>query len=185
MKQLLLLIVLILTISTANAARFFVIDGDKPVLGQMQSSTAGYDNGFTINFGDNKSYPFLYNHGGDFSVKDYGLHEAGIEAVFVDRVVNTGEWYYSIQAFNDDGAVHIKYTEWDFEGVHYLGLGFEDLNINSTEYDGDFNDFQIVLTNITSFTSPVPEPSHVAMLFVGLLILLASGTRKKYDNKTV
>ena len=171
------IIVLFATCHYAKADGFYVVRGDIPVTGHLLDTTAGYDNKFTINFSDNTAYPFVNNHGGDFSEKDYGLHLPGTQAIFVDHVVNTNEWYYSWTAFNDDGANHLKYTSWKVDGISYLEIGFEDLNINSSAYDGDFDDMRMLLTNIGVFTSPVPEPHQIWLVLLGLCGLLTRNSK--------
>lgn len=176
MKHILALI-LFFVVSVANADSFYVANNGK-VEAYLLGSQADYENLFTINFEDVSSTPvtkpaWLSNRENLGTSFDFGTHVAGAQMVFVDRVVDTNNWWYSHTPFNDDGVKHFIYTPIFLQDHTPAIIGrWEDLYGGG---DKDFNDSVLLITNVVS---AVPEPSALWMVLAGLMILPMVTKRK-------
>ena len=166
-------IILMLMCSFANAARFEVArDGE--VGAYFVGAIAGYENVMTANFSDSDNdLPLISNRGPTGQYFSFGNHSAGSQVILVDRVLDTNDWFYSIDSFNNDGLKHIAYSSFSlFDNTPYeisgLMVGFEDLYGGG---DLDFNDHIVFFTNITA----VPEPETYLMFMLGLAALAIRG----------
>lgn len=116
------------------------------------------------------------NHTSDVGDKTiFGWYKAGTELTFKLDVHNTGDTFYSDTSLNPDGISHAKAFQFSlplgpfYELVPITFMGFEDLLGGG---DMDFNDNMAMFSNVVMV--PVPEPSMMAMLFVGLALLTFS-----------
>ena len=163
MKKLLIVVALLLS-SNVNSATFQVTSNGE-VGAYFVGSGALYENQVTANFeGATVDAPSISNRGTSGDFYSFGVHNAGEQVVFVDHVVDTNNWFYSIDNFNNDGLRHIQYASFIFEGKPVVLVGFEDILGGG---DLDFNDTVVMFTNI----SAVPEPETYMMLLVGVLLL--------------
>lgn len=151
----------------ANAMKFVVVE-DGPVVGYSQGATADYENLMNAKFSDGSAHnPYMSNRSDIGAEFGHGIHAAGSEVIFVNRVLDTGEWYYSTTRFNDDGLNHIHAHNLTLpDGTKAVFVGFEDIFGGG---DRDFNDATALFTNVQ--ISPVPEPSTYLMLLAGLIIV--------------
>lgn len=168
--------VLGITVNVAANASKFVVANDGEVTGYFYGSFADYKNEMTVNFSDPTiDSPFissLSNIGDSFS---YGVHEKGAQAVFVNHVLDTNEWYYSLTKFNDDGVNHVYTKDVVLTGgTHGLLVAFEDVRGGG---DFDMNDSMAIFTNVVM--APVPEPSTYLMLLVGFALIGFTVKRNK------
>ncbi len=147
----------------ANALSFKVVN-DGEVGAYFAGASAGYENRMNANFdGQTIDSPFISNRSIVGNYFSYGVHTAGEQVVFANHVIDTGNWFYSIDAFNDDGLRHIQQSSFKLlDGTPVLLIGFEDLYGGG---DLDFNDNVVMFTNIMAV---VPEPETYMMLIVGL-----------------
>lgn len=166
-----LFVVLMLMAGFASSARFEVArDGE--VGAYFVGAIAGYENLMTANFSDSDiDSPYISNRGPTGQYFSFGNHGAGSQVVLIDKVVDTNDWFYSIDAFNNDGIKHVAYSSFTlFDNTPYeisgLMVGFEDLYGGG---DLDFNDHVVFFTNITA----VPEPETYLMFMLGLGFLSA------------
>ncbi len=91
--------------------------------------------------------------------------EPDTELVFRLHVRNTGlDFFTGDAARNPDGLPHtLAVTSFDeLAGLYVTDIGFEDLYGGGDE---DYNDFAFRLTNVID---PIPEPSVLALLGIGL-----------------
>jgi PEP-CTERM motif len=120
--------------------------------------------------------------------------KAGDSLVFVLDDLTTGQYFSSADYFgvaspanyNDDGYNHAYSTLYSggFTGIPagtYIGM--EDLGVTGlkplTGSDLDYNDDNIVVTNVTSNPTPTPEPSTIILFGTGL-VAAASALRRKF-----
>ncbi len=176
MKHILALI-LFFVISVANADTFYVANNGK-VEAYLLGSQAGYTNMFSASFEDPNVSPayfstWLSNKGLIGSSIDFGTQIKHTPVLFVDKIINTNDWFYSEQSFNADSLVHMMYHQiYMQDGTPAVILHWEDLLGGG---DLDYNDHVILVTNITS---AVPEPSALWMVLAGLMILPMVTKRK-------
>ena len=170
MKKLLLSI-LLMSAFNVGAMTFKVVN-DGEVGAYFVGANAGYENRMTANFSDpTMDAPFISNRSATGSYFSFGNHLAGSDVVFVNNVIDTGDWFYSITDFNDDSLPHMLYSSFNlFAGtprsIPVLLIGFEDIYGLG---DRDFNDNVVLFTNISA---AVPEPSTYIMLLFGLLLIM-------------
>lgn len=167
-----------------NAHRFEVASNG-PVIAVFSGATADYVNELTINFdNDGARAPFISNVANIGEKFDFGIRPAGTQAIFVDRVINTGDWWYSHTPFNDDGAKHMRFSQnYAADGTPFLTIGFEDLRGGG---DYDFNDITANVYNmrIAESITAVPEPETYAMLLSGLGLLVFCYTKTRLKKLT-
>lgn len=161
-------VMLVLASCSSDAyANTFKVVSDGEVGVYYVGSSAGYENQASATFSDsNELSPIVSNRGATGEYFSFGYHEAGSTVVFSDHIIDTGDWFYSTDSFNDDGLRHIQYGMFTMhEGTPYSTpvtlVGFEDLMGGG---DLDFNDHVLAFTNI----SAVPEPETYVMLLLGL-----------------
>lgn len=161
-KKLLAVLVLSVVMVGVHAASFRVAS-DGPVMAYFVGASAAYENRMTANFdGPTADAPFISNRSSFGDSFSYGSHAAGEQVIFVNNVLDTGNWFYSLNEFNDDGFNHIFASQFSLpDGTPAVFIGFEDIYGLG---DRDFNDNMAIFTNIAL----VPEPSTYAMLLVGL-----------------
>lgn len=161
----LIVAVMLLMSFNVNAAMFQVTSNGE-VGAYFAGASAGYENRMNLNFEDlTVDSPFISNRDVVGQYFSYGNHIAGSQVVIANNVVDTGDWFYSIDSFNDDGLRHIQYSSFIMsDGTPVLLVGFEDIMGGG---DLDFNDHVVMFTNL----SAVPEPETYMMLLVGLLLL--------------
>ena len=175
-KNLILGIILVLTIlfaSNVNALTFKVAETGH-VDGYFLGASAGYENLFTINFEDVSSTSivrpaWISNQSPIGTHYDFGTHQAGMQAVFVDKVIDGSvqdKWYYSLTEFNPDHQTHFMFHRIYMEDMTpALIVRWEDIFGGG---DRDFNDHVLLVTNVVP---SVPEPSTILMLLSGLALL--------------
>jgi len=173
MKYLISLVIGILFSFSANALTFKVAETGH-VDGYFLGASAGYENLFTINFEDVSSTPivrpaWISNQSPIGTHYDFGTHQAGMQAVFVDKVMDgsvQNKWYYSLTEFNPDHQIHFMFHRIYMEDMTpALIVRWEDIFGGG---DRDFNDHVLLVTNIIPV---VPEPSSLLMLLGGLALL--------------
>ena len=163
-KMIRLFVILMLVMGSVDAASFRVAS-DGPVMAYFVGASAAYENRMTANFdGPTADAPFISNRSSFGDSFSYGSHAAGEQVIFVNNVLDTGNWFYSLNEFNDDGFNHIFASQFSLpDGTPAVFIGFEDIYGLG---DRDFNDNMAIFTNVTMV--PIPEPSTYAMLLVGL-----------------
>jgi hypothetical protein len=136
--------------------------------------------------------PSLDNHGSAVGSSLSLSVKAGDSLVFVLDDLTTGQYFSSVDYFdvaspanyNDDGYNHAYFTPYS-GGVNGIPagtyIGMEDLGVTNlkplTGSDLDYNDDNIVVTNVTS--TPTPEPSTIILFGTGL-VAAASALRRKF-----
>jgi len=140
---------------------------------------ASFDNqfGYSIGGGD-PVFIGLFNKDPVGTNVSFGVTSGDILRLFI-KVANTGDIFSSDKSKNSDGLNHI-YTV-DYAGSPNLGLSvpsgryvsFEDLRDGG---DLNYNDFNLVLTNISA---GVPEPATWAMMLIGFAGLALAGSRRQ------
>ncbi|MEY4764384.1 MAG: hypothetical protein RI907_1057 [Pseudomonadota bacterium] len=159
--------------STAHASLgdAIVVKADGNVLITFEGSDAGFDSTVSIN----GAAPIFPNHSTAVGTTiDLGFFTAGsvIDArLLVDSagyVFHTGPG-----TLNSDGQPHaLLIDNWNNTGRTFVG--FEDIP-GTLAGTGDYNDHTFSFTNVVS--SPVPEPSAVAMMAIGACLVGASRRR--------
>lgn len=168
LSKYILFVVLLITATFAVASTEFKVANTGHVEAYFLGSSAGFENKFTINFDGVSSTPvnspaWLSNHQPIGSYFDFGAYTAGTQLVFVDNVVETNNWWYSHQPFNDDGIKHfMSHQIYMQDMTPALIVRWEDMYGGG---DNDFNDHVLLVTNVMP---AVPEPSTLAMLLLGL-----------------
>lgn len=173
--SILMITVLVMFASTvfANSVHFQV-KGDGPVTGYFVGGSSSYTNVMAVVFGDTISNPTLVNNkestfGQAF---DFGSHLSGTNLIFGDIIKDTGDIWYSSLGMNSDHFNHFYFSSFNLpDGTAAMFVSFEDVKGLG---DGDFNDMQMIFTNV----SPVPEPETYAMMLAGLGLIGFISKRK-------
>lgn len=140
--------------------------------------------------------PSLDNHSSAVGSSVSLSVKAGDSLVFVLDDLTTGQYFSSMDylgiaspaTYNDDGYNHAYSTLYSggFSGIPagtYIGM--EDLGVTGlkplTGSDLDYNDDNIVVTNVasTTTTTTTPEPSTIILFGTGL-VAAASALRRKF-----
>ena len=146
---------------------------DGPVTATFLGSDAGYFNTLYLDLGelgpdhyDVQIFDKLSPLNGEFIFE--GSFIAGTELIFRLDVSNTGKSFFTGDLLrNPDLLAHAEaITTFDEESGKYVTrVGFEDLLDGG---DLDFNDFEFLLTNVVDPAPPVPAPTVLALLGLGL-----------------
>jgi hypothetical protein len=138
--------------------------------------------------------PSLDNHSSAVGSSVSLSVKAGDSLVFVLDDLTTGQYFSSVDYlgiaspanYNDDGYNHAYSTLYSggFTGIPAgIYIGMEDLGVTGlkplTGSDLDYNDDNIVVTNVTSNPTPTPEPSTIILFGTGL-VAAASALRRKF-----
>lgn len=171
LSKYIMFVVLLISATFAVASPTFKVASTGHVEGYFLGASAGYENLFTINFEDTSSTPivrpaWISNQSPIATHYDFGTHLAGMQAIFVDKVIDGStqdKWYYSLSELNPDHKVHFMYHQIYMQDMTpALIVRWEDMYGGG---DNDFNDHLLLVTNIMP---AVPEPSTLAMLLLGL-----------------
>jgi hypothetical protein len=119
------------------------------------------------------------------SSANFGAVTAGDQLAFILINLSNGNQYSTDDALSSDGVNHGYVTPFlgasdpagDPGGIPAgTFVGMEDLSVPGS--DLDYNDDQFVFTNISSTTTPTPEPSSIALLGTGLLAAAGAVRRR-------
>ncbi len=171
LSKYIMFVVLLISCTFAQASTEFKVANTGSVEAYFLGSSAEFKNNFTINFDGVSSTPidspaWLSNQQPVGSYFNYGTYTAGTQLVFVDNVVDTHNWWYSHQQFNDDGVKHFMYHPIYMQDMTpALIVRWEDTYGGG---DNDFNDHVLLVTNVIP---AVPEPSTLMMLLAGLCLI--------------
>jgi hypothetical protein len=159
-------------------ANAFTATAPGDIVGYFFGSTAAYESEIGV-FADGVQVgPYaLDNHHSGFAQRfDFGHVDAGDSITFSLDVLTKGYVLSSDYRLNPDETNHVYTTH--FSGNRFIPAGtfvsFEDLIQNS---DLNYNDMDVVFTNVT--TTATPEPTSIALLGLGLLPFGIAGLRKR------
>jgi len=126
------------------------------------SEHASYDNKMNLNFEFEGVSPYLFNHDPVGTKAFYGFHNAGEQAVIVNNVIDTNDWFTSIARFNGDGEIRMHITN----TITGINVHLEDWT------DGNFRDHNVHYEGLHAMNIPaVPEPETYAMMLIGLALV--------------
>lgn len=186
-----ILSIVFLPVKSANAVPILGQDiyaaNDGDVIATYLGATAAYSNDLYL-YVSSGSDTWIFNNQSTpvGTTVNLGSFSAGDELLFYIYVNDTGNSFYSGSdtSLNTDGIYH-AIVDFDYApGETYVG--FEDL-LNGG--DRDYDDVMFSFTNLASEGGlggdPVPEPSTIALLGLGLVGLVGAGARKRRKNKEV
>lgn len=158
-------------VGTEAPSHHFIVAADGDLIGYFSDSSAAYDDqiGVLVNGTQLGSYS-LGNHSSTTGQSvNFGHVNAGDSVVFALNVLSEGYQLYSNSALNSDGGNHAYSTVFSGGSDIPAGLyvGFEDQL--ATISDFDYNDEDIVFTNVAIATNP--EPVSFVLFGTGLLAL--------------
>ena len=107
-----------------------------------------------------------------------GSFNAGTELVFrLDVTEKSGQsysWFSGNSGRNTDNTDHIQFTQ---IGANTWRIGWEDLSLFDSGYDGDYNDLIVTITGVQC--PVVPEPATVALVGIGAGLIGAFSRRRR------
>jgi hypothetical protein len=155
-----------------------LVASDGNVHAGFLGSDAGYYNTLFLDSPDDFGTTELFNKYSplDGSLIDLGFYKTGTELIFRLDVHNTQLSFFTGAANrNPDDLAHAMATTSILDGLYVTTVSFEDLLGGG---DLDYNDFTFVLTNVLD-PAPVPEPSALLLLSLGLCTMGASRLRRR------